>query len=319
MKTAIATILVLIALLVPGTSVLADEKGIEHGATIILPLGGELGRAVGDDCTNPIIIPVLPYSDLNQTNCARLNDYTETCLGYYDGGEDIIYEMTITAATAVAITMDPLGATWTGVALDDACPPDGSCIAISTGSSGIRYITANLDPGTYYIMVDTWPAPTCIPAFNLTIEEVEPYPNPTCETAIDLCEQGLTTFTVNTCGSVGDYSPTNSCTGYSAGAAGEDAVYKIYLTTGETFAVDLTGESYDASIYLLTDCSDMNSCVAGGDDPESFSYVATADGWYYLMIDGYASGGCGTSTVNVVMPPTATNSATWGTLKGLYR
>jgi hypothetical protein len=41
-----------------------------------------------------------------------------------------------------------------------------------TGSSGTtdKVIEAILDPGMYYIMIDTWPSPTCIPAFDLTID-----------------------------------------------------------------------------------------------------------------------------------------------------
>ena len=54
-----------------------------------------VSAATGDDCTDPIIINLpgdLPFSDLRQTNCGRLDDYDATCMGYYDGGEDIIDE-----------------------------------------------------------------------------------------------------------------------------------------------------------------------------------------------------------------------------------
>jgi len=320
MKTAKLGILFLIPLLVIGTSALANEKpDVDHGPTVVLDIAEVAGRAEGDDCSNPIVIPGLPYQDLGQTTCGRGNNYADTCLGSGDGGEDILYQLTLTSTTTVEITMDPLGTTWTGIAIDDECPPGLSCIAFQTGSSSApRFLSVTLAPGTYYIMVDTWPSPTCIPAFNLSIVEGVPFPNPTCETAIDLCAQGLTTFPTQTCGGGSNYSPTNGCTGYSQ-AAGEDAVYKIYLTTGQVFAATLTDESYDAAIYLLTDCSNMNSCVAGGDDPETFSYVATADGWYYLVVDGYATGGCGTGIMTIDMPPTPAETPTWGRVKGMFR
>jgi hypothetical protein len=297
-----------------------------HGPTTTVPLAAEGNRAVGDDCTTPIVIPGIPYSDIGQTTCGRGNTYTETCLGSYDGGEDIIYELTVTEEIIVDITMNPVD-TWTGLAIDTVCPPGATCLAYDTGSSGIRTIEGlTLTPGTYYIMVDTWPSPTCITSFDLTIVEGEPPPpppsNPTCETAIDIIAQGLTTWEIDTCQGVDDYSPGaygNTCTGYSA--AGEDIVYSVYLLTGETLTVTVTQTS-DGSIYLVTDCSDPETyCVAGADatlsgDPESFSYTATADDTYYLIIDNYS--GCGTGTV-VIDSPISTKSATWGSVKGLYR
>ena len=129
----------------------------------------------GNDCNNPLVIDLnvetLPYVDANQTTCGKINDYSETCLGSYDGGEDIIYELIVGTAGDYIITMDPLGATWTGILIDDTCPPGntGECIAYQTGSSGIRTLNVNLPAGTYYIMVDTWPSPNCIPMFDLTI------------------------------------------------------------------------------------------------------------------------------------------------------
>ncbi|HOX24515.1 MAG TPA: PPC domain-containing protein [Candidatus Krumholzibacteria bacterium] len=312
-----ATALILALLVCAAFASAAEKPEAEHGPTVILPIAVEGSRAVGDDCTDPIVIGSLPFSDLNQTNCGRGNTYAETCLGSYDGGEDIIYRLDLAVETTVEITMDPLGTTWTGIALDEVCPPDATCIAVVTGSAATpRTILETLAAGSYYIMVDTWPSPACIPAFNLTVEEAVPYPNPTCETAIDIQEQGLTTWEVDNCGSGADYSPTNGCTGYAAN--GQDAVWKIYLLAGDTFTVTLTNESYDASLYLLTDCADMNSCVAGGDDPEEFTYIAAADGWYYLIVDGYATGACGTSTITVETP-VATKTATWATVKDLFR
>jgi hypothetical protein len=322
MRTSKKTIVSLLPLLVLGLVAVvgaAEKPEIDHGPTVIVPSAPEGSRATGDDCTDPILIGSLPYSDLGQTNCGRLNTYSNTCLGSYDGGEDIMYRLDVTSSMAVDIVMDPLGTGWTGILIDDSCPPDPvTCIAKNTGSSGVRSMFGvALMPGSYYIMVDTWPSPTCIPAFNLTITEAIPYPNPTCGTAIDLQDQSLISFQVNTCGGGNDYSPTNLCTGYSQ-ANGDDAVYSIYLTAGETIAVTLTGENYDAAIYLLTDCSDMNSCVAGGDDPETFVYEAVASGVYYLIIDGYAAGGCGTSTVTIDAPVSSTPS-TFGQIKSTFR
>jgi hypothetical protein len=151
------------------------------------PIAGE-----GDNCLNPIPVSIpaaLPYTDNMQTTCGRIDDYDATCLGSYDGGEDIIYELNVSTATCVNVTMDPLGTSWTGIALDDECPPGASCIAYSTntGSGAHGFNDIDLDPGTYYIMVDTWPSPDCIPSFDLYIVECPPPPpNDECEDAIEM-------------------------------------------------------------------------------------------------------------------------------------
>ena len=130
----------------------------------------------GDSCEIPIEVTFgagwPAYSDTN-TTCGRGNYYEDTCLGNYDGGEDIIYELTVLSPVDVDIALDPMGTGWTGFAIDDTCPPGESCIASATqGAHGIPTIySLQLAMGTYYIVVDTWPSPDCIPEFTLTIEE----------------------------------------------------------------------------------------------------------------------------------------------------
>jgi hypothetical protein len=131
---------------------------------------------LGDSCDTPIVIEFAgEYTDTNFT-CGRQNFYSETCLGYYDGGEDIIYELNIVEPVALDIMLDPMGTTWTGIGLFDGCPDVGGCIDFDTLSSaeihGLECVT--LFPGVYYIMIDTWPSPDCIPEFTLTISECIP-------------------------------------------------------------------------------------------------------------------------------------------------
>ncbi|MCD6162118.1 MAG: cell envelope integrity protein TolA [candidate division Zixibacteria bacterium] len=127
----------------------------------------------GDDCTDPVTVTIpadFPYTDTN-TTCGRVDDYSETCLGYYDGGEDIIYEITVTTDTWIGYTFDPMGTTYGGLAIDDNCPPDADCIEVNTGSGSTARTVENifLAAGTYYLMIDTWPSPDCIPLFSLDI------------------------------------------------------------------------------------------------------------------------------------------------------
>jgi hypothetical protein len=135
----------------------------------------------GNDCTNPMPLLLtpggLPVVDTD-TTCGRVNDYSNTCLGSYDGGEDIIYEVTVTDPMCVTIAVDGV-LTWVGVAIDTACPPGATCLAYNTNSGGNPVIqNLNLDPGVYYIMIDTYPSPTCTD-FTMTISAC-PTPGACC-------------------------------------------------------------------------------------------------------------------------------------------
>jgi hypothetical protein len=127
----------------------------------------------GTNCANPIPITSLPFVDVN-TTIDKNNDYTDTCLGNYDNGRDILYELTITATQCVDITVT--GATpqdnWIGVALDDVCPPSLVCIAQGTSQSNVATITGlTLAPGTYYLMIDRWPQANDGLDFTLSITD----------------------------------------------------------------------------------------------------------------------------------------------------
>ncbi len=131
----------------------------------------------GDNCDDPFVIgPLsgadLPYTDTNYT-CGRQDFYEDTCLGSYDGGEEMIYELILAEDMALDITLDPMGLNWSGIGIGDTCPIGAACIDYSTAGfssepHGIECLF--LTAGTYYIHVDTWPSPDCLPEFVLTIE-----------------------------------------------------------------------------------------------------------------------------------------------------
>ncbi len=128
-------------------------------------------------CSNAIQVTLppapWPYVDADQTTCGAGDNYNvDTCLDpYYDGGEDIHYELTVTEEVTVNILLTTTS-TYTGMAVGTSCPPGPGCLAFATGSSGDKTIESlTLPIGTYYIMIDTWPSPACIDNFTLTIEE----------------------------------------------------------------------------------------------------------------------------------------------------
>ena len=128
------------------------------------------------DCNNPIVVSIpssLPYFDNGQTTCEACDDYNSTCLGSFDGGEDVVYELQLASPQSIQVVMDPKGTAWTGLGLDNSCPLDGDCLVIDTDGSGngnpLSTGCVALEAGNYYVMVDTFPSPTCIPDFDLSI------------------------------------------------------------------------------------------------------------------------------------------------------
>lgn len=91
-----------------------------------------------------------------------------------DSGEDAIYQLTVTSDVTVEISMDPGATTYTGIALSGTCPlPTSSCIETVTGpTAATRVICQTLTAGDYWLMVDTWAPPSCIPDYDLSIAEV---------------------------------------------------------------------------------------------------------------------------------------------------
>lgn len=171
--------------------------------------------------------------------------------------------------------------------------------------------------GTYYIEVTGYSS-TTTGTYVLTAAGCPEPPN--CDEAIDIMVQDLAVWTVDLCtmpsvftGAYGD------CTGYADN--GNEALYKIYLEAGQNFHVTEDG-SHDMSMYLVTDCADIiGSCVAGSDNcctgaQELIDYTAAADGWYYLIVDGYS--GCSEVTISIDQP-VAADERTWDGVKSLYR
>ena len=124
----------MITLLVSSLAFAKDTEPI-HGPTISVQKAEIGGRATGDDCTDPIIISLpadMPYTDAGQTTCGRGNSYEDTDLGYYDGGEDIIYRIDVTADVFVDISVDPYTTNWVGIMVTDDCPDVGISLGAAT-------------------------------------------------------------------------------------------------------------------------------------------------------------------------------------------
>ncbi|MEE9555233.1 MAG: GEVED domain-containing protein [candidate division Zixibacteria bacterium] len=303
--------------------------------------------AEGNTCGNAIVVDLdvvgLPYNDVGQTTCDRIDDYFDTCLDGYDGGEDIIYEIIVGTAGDYEITMDPLGTVFTGISIDDTCPAGGTgeCIDFETGYSGStpKVMIVYLDPGTYYIMVDTWPSPDCIPVFNLTIDT---YVTPTgrccynyfadCEVLTEadclaqsgapLWDEGLNciddpcptpppgdfcndpivieeSFPYSTGGNTCEFN--NFCD--ISGTDNSEVIYELEITSAVDLTVSLCGSDYDTKLAIF-----LNECCTGAET--EFAYNDDSCGLQSEISTNFAPGlyyivvdgfgtGCGNYLLNI--------------------
>ncbi len=272
----------------------------------------------GDNCASPYVITVglgdLPYTASGLNNCGRVNDYSNTCMGSYDGGEDMIIQLNLTDAVVVDLTLNPNGTTYSAMAIDNVCPLDiatGSCLGfVGTSSGSAKMITGlNLAAGTYYIMVDTWPSPNCIPNFSITIAgAAPPPPNDACANAI----------------AIGDVSnlPFSTVSATFDGPGGyivsPNIWYKYTASCDGALTASLCGSGYDTRIRVWDGATCPPTLMLGQDDDfcdgvnppgsglASQVQVQVVTGNQYLIeVGGYTTNtGTGVlSTSCTVLPP----------------
>ncbi len=120
----------------------------------------------------------LPFVASGQTTCGQGNDITSlnvtTVCGStsYYGGEDVVYSFVPSSTGQITMSLTSSGSS-TGLMLYQGCPlAGGSCIANSQSATGSKVLCANVVAGsTYYLIIDSWPGPTCNP-FDISISDV---------------------------------------------------------------------------------------------------------------------------------------------------
>ena len=149
--------------------------------TIDITAPGATPSCVSGLGTGVVNIASLPYSAASQTTCGQVNDLTSSntqicgSASYYSA-EDRVYVFTPTASGISTITLTS-ASSFVGLALYAGCPladacygGGGTCVAQEQSSSGSQTLVACLQAGqTYYLLVDQWASPTCIPSYSISI------------------------------------------------------------------------------------------------------------------------------------------------------
>ena len=232
----------------------------------------------------------LPYNGTGLTNCGKGNDITSINVSpicgssSYYGGEDEVYIFT-PASTASYTVSFTSSSSWVGLMLYAGCPLTGggaTCAGYAQGSSGNQTITATLTAGvTYYLVVDSWPSPTCHSSYNLSITSGASDP---CTSIITLPCGTSTTATLSGSSS---WSSSSSC-GYST--PGQEKIYSFTPTSSGTATLQVTSASGSYVDYQFKaasgGCSPTGwTCIDDVAFTGSFPFTVTAGVTYYILLD----------------------------------
>ena len=270
-----------------------------------------VGVGQGNNCSNAFPIPSIPYSQNGFTTCGKGNAYDsgDACGSAYMDGEDFVFRYTSPGNECVSINV--LNSfSYTGVHVFDACPnlASANCIAQRGDPSGdpeIRYVEL-ANPGTYYIVVSTWPSPNCTP-FNLSITPCAPgcTRNPN---AADNCS-APTPISIGlndtVCG-VANYSflpdASPNLANQFCGSIENNSWFRFIAdSTQMTIRVDvpdcMSGFGLQAQVFSTTNCNTFTAVSPCWNPQYQTSGFIQSTGLvvgqpYYLMIDGYAGDDC---------------------------
>jgi hypothetical protein len=284
-------LLVFLAVLIAPITALGQTPAVRD--TIIVTMDGV-------NCLSPqyVLFPLdasqVTLSGLS--TCQHFDDYNATCLGSYDGGEDYLIQLEVRTAMHAYISFNPKGTNYAGIAIDNSCPPDFDCLAYST-SSGSQIQTINnlyLEPGFYYIMVDTWPSPNCIPDFDIQIirQFVDPW-------GVDCAAPYYHSVTASSLplivGPASTIASQNNFNGTCLGDfdEGEDVFYRFDLPESLRVSISIDPQGVAGSGFALNNsCPPTLECLAKAMDSTGLEYgvngVSLPAGTYYLMIDTWS-------------------------------
>lgn len=245
----------------------------------------------------------LPYSSGAQTTCGAGDDITSSnsavCgSSLYYGGEDKVISFTPTTSGNVSINLTSTGS-WVGMTLYQGCPTaGGTCVAFAQSSAGNQSIgcAAVVAGQTYYLVVDSWPSPTCNP-FNVTISApTGGIPaGTTCSNAVSMTLPYSATGQSTLCYG-NDYTNASAGSCGTLYESGEDKVYTFTTTGPDCLSLSLTNASTSyIGFQVYSGCPGTagTTCIANGGGATSGtlngSFTVPGAGTYYLIVDTWAS------------------------------
>jgi hypothetical protein len=122
-------------------------------------------------CIAPTIIPSLPYNLASGTTCGSVNNYTTTIGGssLYVSGEDRIFRFIPATTGSITISVTQPAGAYLGMYLYTGCPFSAYIGGVQNNVANKSFTVTVTAGVTYYLMLDTWAAPTCTSFTNLNI------------------------------------------------------------------------------------------------------------------------------------------------------
>jgi len=185
------------------------------------------------------------------------------------------YTVFVETSSAGDITVTPSESALTILGRGDTCDPDDINNICDAQANDFCIVPEDADMGT---------------CTDVSV------PNGTCDTATALSgASGEESGYLYLSGADYDAEELGDCTTYHS--RGNDVVYSIDLTAGQTLNLSAETEA-DTSLFVLDACPPVaDSCVAGVDsgDPEELAFTAETAGTYFIIVDTYTTARSGGS------------------------
>lgn len=167
-------------------------------------------------------------------------------------------------------------------------------------------VDADLDPGTYFVVVDGYGEGSSAGNYSLAVTERQSIPPAQACSQARAISPGITQGDTSQRGDSFQSTCANS-------SPGPDEVFSLQVTSPSRLRARSSQNGFDGSLYMRTTCADFSSEIACNDDymGTSASEISAMvqPGTYYLFVDGYSNGSGGTHTLQVDLAPSAGGGA----------
>jgi len=254
----------------------------------LAPVSG--GTATADSCAAPG--NVAAGQDIDIDTFPATDDFSGSCGG--QGAPDTVYQLQIQNRVRFRARLAE-GEFGAAMYLQRQCGQANTEVVCASGGPGQTEIDANLQPGTYFLVVDGVTAD----AFGAARIEVQLDDLQALERA---CTQAPRirpgrTLTGDTSSSSDRFQAT--CAGQ---ARSNDLVYRLVLRRRRRVRISAE-QQYDGAIYIRRNCIDISTEVAcdddTGDNRHSVIETVLDRGTYYVFVDGFADRAQGSFTMDV--------------------
>jgi hypothetical protein len=226
---------------------------------------------LGTNCLAARPVTSYPYTHVS-TTCGFGNDLGIQCSGLYGGGDDYVYRLEIPFPGIFAINLTATGGgNWIGWFLKDgaSCNTGASCLTnVVSGGGTVANGQYNFpSAGTYYLIIDTWPAPNCS-AYTLNIQFLACAPATGVNTSLITSTQAQVNFTGVVGNYIVEYGPSATFTTPGTGATpGVNGT----IVTGTTSPIVITGLSPTTQYTYFV----RRDCGVDGFTPNSVAFLFT--------------------------------------------